>query len=65
MTADEYKWYVMDETGALFSVDSARLIRLSREGGVDAVEEAIERGDWWELDDVLYNTDAYPLPMEE
>ena len=68
MSAEDYFWYVLNEDGTYFSVESARLIRLDREGqealegGAELEEIEYPRKDWWSLDDVLAVTDAYPLP---
>jgi len=68
---DEYTFYVMDEDGTYFSVESASLIRVNREGekmlrdGVDFEDIPQTYVVTYGLDDVLHHNDAYPLPDEE
>ena len=68
---DKYTFYVMDEDGTYFSVESARLIRLTEEGekmledGEELEDIEYPHMDYWSLSDVLHHNDAYPLPDEE
>lgn len=70
-SAEDYVWYVMDESGTYFSVEGARLVRLDREGekslqeGEELEDIDSDHMDCWNLDFVLSATDAYPLPTDD